>query len=106
MERSDFGEITPNLGAVFPTSLWLRLRIDYTRSKTLFLTPCLSQLMPQLWLSHKVIIQKLSKLRLLKRIDVDQGKLQTIQSHKGFFQPYLSFPVMLQSAEKKMALDY
>lgn len=81
MERSDFGEITPILGAVLPTSLWLRLRIDYTRSKML----CLSQLMPQLLLSHKVIIQKLSKLRLLKGIDVDQESFRPFRFIKDFF---------------------
>ena len=106
MKRSTFGEISPTMEAVLPTSLWLRLRVAYTRSKIPFHVPYLPQFVPQLLLSHKVIIQKLTKVSFVKGIDVGQGKLQPIQSHKRFFQLYLSFPVMSQSAKEKLAVDY
>lgn len=98
MERSAFGEISPSMEAVLPTSLWLSPRVAYTRSKTPFHVPYLSQFVPQLLLSHHR--SKAYKISFVKGIDVDQGKLQSIQSHKRFFQLYLNFPVMSQSAEK------
>lgn len=66
MERSTFGEISPTMEAVLPTSLWLRPRVAYTKSKTLFHFPYLSQFVIQLLLSHKVIIQKLTRVSFVK----------------------------------------